>query len=168
MFDSAGYAALLAAGALAAGKGFGRGLSCITGHRWLCYAVRRCLLPEGCTLGAVDDITRDNREKLAALLRGREGWHLGVQDGTQGGEEYWGFGVAGAYRLAIVAEADGFLLSVHDGVLGDARRDSWVIPRIESVGKWLDEHEAEHAELTPLQEEFKKALERGEPGISDT
>jgi hypothetical protein len=39
-----------------------------------------------------------------------------------------------------------------------------VIPRIESVGKWLDEHEAEHAGLTPLQEEFKKALEQKEPG----
>jgi hypothetical protein len=43
-------------------------------------------------------------------------------------------------------------------------RPSWIIPRIESVGKWLDEHEAEHAGLTPLQEEFKKALERAEPG----
>jgi hypothetical protein len=33
---------------------------------------------------------------------------------------------------------------------------------------WLDAHEAEHAGLTPLQEEFKKALERAEPGTSDT
>ena len=45
---------------------------------------------------------------------------------------------------------------------------SWVIPRIESVGEWLDEHEAEHAGLTPLQEEFKKALEEKERGTSDT
>ena len=105
---------------------------------------------------------RDNREKLAGLLRGREGWHLGVQDGTQGGEEYWRFGVAGAGRLTIVAEADGFLLCVHDGVLGDAQRAGWVIPRIESVGEWLDVHEAEHAGLTPLQEEFKRALEEKE------
>ena len=125
-------------------------------------------VPEGCTLGAVDDIVRDNREKLVALLRGHEGWHLGTQDGTQGGEEYWGFGVAGASRLTIVAEADGFLLAIHDRVLGDAPRGSWVIPRIESVGMWLDEHEAEHAGMAPGQVEFKKALERGEPGISDT
>jgi hypothetical protein len=114
----------------------------------------------------VDDIVRDNRAKLAALLRGREGWHLGVQDGTQGGEEYWGFGVAGAGRMTILAEADGFLLAVHDGVLGDARRDSWVIPRIESVEKWLDQHEAEHAGLAPGQEEFKKAYEEKERGAS--
>jgi hypothetical protein len=114
----------------------------------------------------VDDIVRDNREKLAEVLRGREGWHLGVQDGTQGGEEYWGFGVAGASRLTITAEADGFLLVIHDGVLGDARRDSRVIPRIESVEKWLDEHEAEHAGLTPLQEELKRALEEKERGAS--
>jgi hypothetical protein len=57
----------------------------------------------------VDDIVSANREKLAGLLQGREGWHLGIQDGTQGGEEYWGFGVAGASRLTILAEADGFL-----------------------------------------------------------
>ncbi len=43
---------------------------------------------------------------------------------------------------------------------------SWAIPRIESVAGWLGEHE--HAGLTPLQEEFKRALEekeRGAPGI---
>jgi hypothetical protein len=51
------------------------------------------------------------------------------------------------------------------GFLDDS---SWVIPRIESVEEWLDEHEAEHAGLTSLQEEFKKALERGEPGTLDT
>ena len=114
-----------------------------------------------------EELARENAVRLAGLLQGREGWHLGIQDGTQGGQEYWSFGVAGATRLAIAVEADGFLLSVHDEVLGDARRDSWVIPRIESVGEWLDVHEAEHAGLTPLQEEFKKALEekeRGTPG----
>ena len=39
--------------------------------------------------------------------------------------------------------------------------------RIESVDEWLDEHEAEHEGLTPMQEEFRKALEekeRGAPG----
>jgi hypothetical protein len=63
---------------------------------------------------------------------------------------------------------DGFLMCVHDQELGDSPRASWIIPRIESVEEWLDEHEAEHAGLTPLQEEFKKALERAEPGTSDT
>jgi len=46
--------------------------------------------------------------------------HLGAQDGTQGGGEYWRFGVAGASRLTILAEADGFLVCVHDGF--------WVMP----------------------------------------
>ncbi len=68
------------------------------------------LLSQGCNLGAVDGIVRDNREKLTALLRGREGWHLGTQDGTRGGQEYWRFGVDGAARLTIAAEADGFLV----------------------------------------------------------
>lgn len=128
---------------------------CITGQCWPGYAVRRCSVV-ACTLGAVDDIVRGNREKLAGLLWGREGWLHGIQDG----EEYWYFGVDGEARLTIVAEADGFLLAIHDGVLGDARRGSWVVPRIESVGKWLDEREAEHAGLTPLGEEFKRAYEK--------
>ena len=103
---------------------------------------------------------------LGGLLRDREGWHLGTQDGTQGGEEYWRFGVDGAARVTIVAEADGFLLCVHDGILGGTRRGSWVIPRVESVGAWLDEHEAEHAGLTPLQVEVRAYLERQQPGAS--
>ena len=45
---------------------------------------------------------------------------------------------------------------------------SWIIPRIESVAGWLDEHEHEHAGLTPLQEEFKKALGQEQPGQADT
>ena len=109
---------------------------------------------------------RDNRERLAGLLGGREGWHLGVQDGTQAGEEYWSFGVAGAARVTIAPEMDGFLMCVHDQERGEGTRPSWVIPRIELVGEWLDEHEAEHAGLTPLQEEFKKALEEKERGAS--
>ena len=109
-----------------------------------------------------------NREKLAGLLQGREGWRYGPQDGTQGGQQYWCFGAEGALRLTIAPEMDGFLMVVHDQERSDGPRQSWVIPRIESVGEWLDEHESEHAGLTPLQEEFKKALEGGEPGTSDT
>ena len=97
---------------------------------------------------------RNNREKLAGLLRGREGWHLGTQDGTQGGEEYWRFGVDGAARLVITPEMDGFLMYRSD------RDVSWVIPRIESVEEWLDENEGEHSGPTALQLEFKEALER--------
>jgi hypothetical protein len=66
---------------------------------------------------------------------------------------------------------DGFLLYVADQDPGAVQRPSWVIPRIESVEEWLDEHEAEHAGLTPTQEEFKQAYEkaleekeRGTPG----
>jgi len=66
---------------------------------------------------------RDNRAKLAGLLRAccgaSEGWHLGTEDGTQGGGEYWRLGVAGALRLTIGPEMDGFLACVHDQVLGD-------------------------------------------------
>ena len=116
----------------------------------------------------VDDIVSANREKLAGLLQGREGWRYGPQDGTQGGQQYWCFGAEGALRLTIAPEMDGFLMVVHDQERSDGPRQSWVIPRIESVGEWLDEHESEHAGLTPLQEEFKKALEGGEPGTSDT
>lgn len=49
---------------------------------------------------------------------------------------------------------------MHDRVLADGERANWVIPRIESVEEWLDEHEAEHAGLTALQVELKEALER--------
>jgi hypothetical protein len=112
----------------------------------------------------VDDIARENGKKLAGLLRGRDGW----QRGTQDGEEYWYFGVDGAARLTIHPEMDGFLVYIADQDPGAVQRASWVIPRIESVEEWLDEHEAEHAGLTPLQEEFKRALEEKEPGTSDT
>jgi hypothetical protein len=125
---------------------------------WLCYAERRCSRPGGCTVGAVDDIVRDNRETLAGLLEGREDWQPGMQDG----ERYWYFGVHGAARLVITPEMDGFLMYRSD------EDRSWVIPRIELVAEWLDANEAEHAGLTSLQEEFKKALERGEPGTSGT
>jgi hypothetical protein len=121
----------------------------------------------GCTLAGWIDIVSTNREKLAGLLQGREGWQYGPQDGTQSGEEYWCFGAEGALRLTIVPEMDGFLLCLHDQVRGDGERASRIIPRIESVEEWLDEHEAGHAGLTPLQEEFKQALEekeRGTPG----
>jgi hypothetical protein len=104
------------------------------------------------------DIVNGNYEKLTVLLRGRGDWRPEEQDG----ERWWCFGVAGAARLVITPEMDGFLVYRAD------EDRSWVIPRIESVEEWLDEHEAEHAGLTPLQEEFKKALERGEPGTSDT
>jgi hypothetical protein len=100
--------------------------------------------------------------RLAGLLQGREGW----QHGTQDGEEYWYFGVDGAARLTIHPEMDGFLACIADQDPGAVQRPSWIIPRIESVEEWLDEHEREHAGLTPLQAEFRKALgqEPGAPG----
>ena len=110
-----------------------------------CLAGVRC----PCTLGAVDDIVRDNREKLARLLQGREGWRPEEQDG----ERFWCFGVDGAARLVVTPEMDGFLLYRAD------RDESWVIPRIELV-EWLDANEAEHAGLTAVQVEFREALER--------
>lgn len=105
------------------------------------------------------DIVNENYEKLSDLLAGRENWHPeeAGEDGTPG----WCFGAQGAGRLTIVPEMDGFLIRIAE------QKKTWVIPRIESVGEWLDEHEAEHSGLTPLQEEFKQALEekeRGTPG----
>ena len=49
---------------------------------------------------------------------------------------------------------EGFLLYRAD------QDSSQVFPRIEQVEQWLDEHEQEHAGLTPLQEEYKRALEK--------
>lgn len=37
--------------------------------------------------------------------------------------------------------------------------NSWVIPRIEQVQAWLEENEHEHAGMTPLQEQWKRAAE---------
>jgi hypothetical protein len=91
-----------------------------------------------CSLGAVSDIVSENYAKLASLLRDREGWHPETQDG----ERFWRFGLHGAGRLVITSEMDGFLMYRVD------HDDSWVIPRIESVEAWLEEHEHEHAGLT--------------------
>jgi hypothetical protein len=37
--------------------------------------------------GPMDDdaeyLARENAARLAGLLHGREGWHIGIQDGTQ-------------------------------------------------------------------------------------
>lgn len=101
------------------------------------------------------DNVSGNYEALAALLGDRPGWRPIEEDGERG----WAFGQAGASRLTIVPEMDGFLVCIHDRVGDRDPRPSWVIPRIESVGEWLDGHEAEHAGLTPLQEEFRRALE---------
>jgi hypothetical protein len=54
----------------------------------------------------MDDVERENSEKLAGLLQGREDWRREMQDGG----ELWYFGVASAGRLVITAEMDGFLV----------------------------------------------------------
>jgi hypothetical protein len=106
----------------------------------------------------VTDIVEENCRKLAELLAGRENWRPEVagEDGARG----WCFGVEGAGRLTIVPEMDGFLMVVHDPERSDGPRQSWIIPRVELVGEWLEEHEQEYAGLTPLQVEFREALER--------
>lgn len=100
------------------------------------------------------DIVEENRSKLAKLLTGRENWHPEVAG--EDGEPGWCFGVEGAGRLTILPEMDGFLVQV------EGQKKTWVIPRIESVEAWLDEHEQEYAGPTALQVEFKGALEAGE------
>jgi putative SOS response-associated peptidase YedK len=108
------------------------------------------------SFSAVDDdaerLAADNAEKLAGLLEGREGWWFSTQEGEP---PHWCFGQDGAARLVITPEPDGFLMFIHD-------RESWVIPRLESVRAWLDANEQDYAGLTPLQEEYKRALESGE------
>lgn len=74
----------------------------------------------------------------------------GVEDGLRA----WFFGAGGSARLVITPEMDGFLVYRAD------EDRSWVIPRTESVGRWLEEHEAEHERLTPLQREFRETYER--------
>lgn len=108
--------------------------------------------------GAMTDIVNENYEKLAGLLAGRTGWRPGAQDG----ERCWRFGVDGATRLGITPEMDGFRMYRAD------EDRSWIIPRIGSVAEWLDQNEAEHAGLTPYQEEAKRYLEEREAGSADT
>ena len=112
----------------------------------------------GGTVGVVDDDTeglaRVNAERLAGLLGDREGWWFSPAEEEPA---HWCFGLHGAARLVITPEPDGFLMFIHD-------RESWVVPRLESVKAWLDEHEQEYAGLSPLQEEFRRALEEREPG----
>jgi hypothetical protein len=109
-------------------------------------------LSRGCRWGAVlspgmTDIVEENYQKLSALLRGREDW----RPVEQYGERLWCFGVDGEARLVVTAEMDGFLMYRAD------RDESWVIPRIESVGAWLEGNEAEHAGLSPVREAWKAA-----------
>lgn len=89
----------------------------------------------------------DNYAKLAALLGDRQSWR------PEDGGRCWAFGLDGAARLVITPEMEGFLLYRAD------QDSSQVFPRIEQVEQWLVEHEQEHAGLTPLQEEYKRALE---------
>lgn len=100
----------------------------------------------------MNDPLDDNTRKLAALLEGRGDWRFEVFDG----EGHWLFGVDGAARLVITPEMEGFRMYRAD------RDDSWVIPRIEQVRAWLDDHEHEHAGLTELQKQYKRALDEME------
>jgi len=98
----------------------------------------------------VTGISDGNYEKLTGLLRDRQAWRPGEQDG----ERFWCFEVDGAARLLIVPERGGFLMYRAD------EDRCWVIRGIESVGEWLDQNEAEHAGPRALRVEFRKALER--------
>lgn len=100
----------------------------------------------------------DNSLKLASLLKDRSGWQTEADDDGQ----HWLFGVDGAARLVITPEMDGFLMDLAD------QDRSWVIPRIDQVEAWLDENEADHSGLSPLQEEYKRAsvrVSKQDPGI---
>lgn len=88
-----------------------------------------------------------NTRKLAALLDGRKDWRFEAFDG----KGHWLFGGDGTGRLVVTPEMEGFRVYRAD------RDHSWVIPRIEQVEAWLGE--LEHAGLTPLQEQWKRAVE---------
>ncbi len=93
----------------------------------------------------------ENAQRLAALLNGRDGWRVETDDDG----DHWCFGVDGAARLVITPEMDGFLMYRAD------QDTSWVIPRIGQVREWLDANKQDHAGLTPLQQQLKRAL--GQP-----
>ncbi|MEX5637100.1 hypothetical protein [Parafrankia sp. FMc2] len=104
--------------------------------------------PEG------DDQSLERYDRLARLLENRTDWRLELdEDGAA-----WCFGLYGAARLVITVTPGGYRVYRAD------KDDSWIVPRLESVASWLDEHEHEHAGLTPLQVEMKKYLE--EQGIT--
>jgi hypothetical protein len=104
------------------------------------------------SLGGVDEgalrLAVANADRLAALLRDRKGWWILWEDDAP----HWCCGLHGAARLLITPEPDGFLMFIYD-------RESWVIPRLELVEAWLDEHEHEYEGLTPMQVELKKYLD---------
>ena len=101
------------------------------------------------SLGAVNEPLNENNRKVAGLLEDRKDWR--IETDAEG--PHWLFGVDGEARLVITPEMEGFLMYRAD------QDSSWVIPRIESVEAWLDEHEHEHAGLTPLQEQLKAYVE---------
>jgi hypothetical protein len=110
------------------------------------------MLTAASSLSGVDDVerlARDNAERLAGLLDDREGWWFLERDREP---PCWCFGQDGAARLVITPEPDGFLMFIYDRV-------SWVIPRLELVEAWLDEHEHEYEGLTPMQVALKKYLD---------
>lgn len=100
-------------------------------------------------------LKNDNYKKLADLLGCRKGWQEVMQDD----EPSWCHGAVPEARLVITPAKDRFLMYLADP------DKSWVMPSIESVKTWLDEHQ--HAGLPPLQEEYKRALEQQEPGSAD-
>ena len=100
----------------------------------------------------------DNTRELAALLEDRDGWRFEAFDD----EDPWLFGVDGEARLVITPEMEGFRM-----YRADQDRSS-VIPLIDQVEAWLDGNEAEHAGLSPLGEEYKRAaegMENQDPGV---
>lgn len=100
----------------------------------------------------MNDPLSENTRRLAELLDGRTDWRFEAFDD----EDHWLFGVDGAGRLVITPEMEGFRMYRAD------QDSSWVIPRIEQVKAWLEEHEHEHAGPTRLQEEWKRAFEEME------
>lgn len=102
--------------------------------------------------GAMNDIVKENYWKLVELLADRENWF--PEEAGEDGSSAFCFGVHGAGRLTVIPEMDGFLVQI------PGQEKPRVIPRIESVREWLDEHEQQYAGLTATQEEWKEALER--------
>ena len=85
---------------------------------------------------------------IGELCAEREGWHWDHPENDDLAEGLWCFGLGGACRLALTVVHGQIVL--YDADSDDETRHS----TINTIRRWLDAHEAEYLNLSPLQEEL--------------